>query len=446
MNDILDFGNVFAPLLATVVCWMYLLRRLRGPTETYPICDVGLIFATFVSLYAVMPLVAVLIVGDNINDLTDNRLRGYFPSPEEVGSFSWNSVAFLGGFVLVYSKVWRQRLQILFSFEDGQKLVSGALAIVVILSIYFIVLAIIGGVVTTTTYDDSYIDNYERYANLPLVLQQITGRLNGVLFVSKIALVAIVVRNIRDPWWQFIGVIWLIYELAKPFIELGSRSGSMFLFLVLICCYNSMVRPIAIPKLVSLVLAFFLAYMVQGVLRSGADISGVGTIASTLSMNEFQSVFATAFDIKIRFESGHQDVPWQLYVADFMRLVPQQLSPLEKVDPAEWYLELIGYKGTGVGFSFGVISEGLLGFGLIDIFVRGAVLGGVVGLIHNAACKNSRSFGWIIFYLWFCTRIYLSYRNSIFFWLSSFFYEFLPAIAMLHLLKSGTRRNRSAPV
>lgn len=443
MSDLLDFSNVIMPLLAVIICWIYLFRRLKRAMTLPPLVDVGLIFVTFVSLYAAVPLINALFVGDNLNRLTDNRLRAYLPSSSEVGIFSWNSVVFLVGFVLVYGRVWRQEMKLLLNPEDGLQFVSGNVTLVVILGIYFTALAIVSGVVTSTSYDDSYLDNFERYANLPLFLQQITGRLNSMFFVAKIALVVLIVRNLRDPWWQFVGLAWLIYEVARPFLELGSRSSSAFLLLTALLCYHSMVKPIALRAIITLSVFLFSAYMIQGVLRSGADTSEAGFLTAALSMNEFQSVFATQYDLSMQYSESNQNVPWQVFVADFLRLFPQQIVPFEKVDPAEWYLDLIGYKGTGVGFSFGVISEGLLGFGLVDIFFRGAILGGVLGLIHNVACKHSRSFGWIVFYLWFCTRIYLSYRNSLFFWLSSFFYEFLPGIAMLYILRSGTRRRSS---
>ena len=114
------------------------------------------------------------------------------------------------------------------------------------------------------------------------------------------------------------------------------------------------------------------------------------------------------------------------------------MLPFEKMDPAQWYLELIGYKGSGVGFSFGLISEGEMGFGWPDIMIRGVALGALLGWIHNAVIKHSHHFGWIIFYLWLCTRVYLSFRNSTLYWLALVILQLLPAVIFINMVKKRT--------
>jgi hypothetical protein len=443
MNHITELGSVLLPLLASAFCFVYLILHLSRNMAKLPLADVGLIFSTFVFLYTVMPLLGAVLAEGNASDFTDNRLRAYDPSPSEVGEFMWNYVAFLAGFVAVYSQVRRQEIIINIDTENIRQFQTGTLVLVVFLSIYFLVLNALSGVAIGTTYDESFFENFERHSNLPLIVQQVSSRLTGILLIAKIALVAIIVANRRYPLWRLFGAIWLIFEIARPFVELGARSGSFFILITFISCFHYMVRPIALRSILIGAIVLFTGYLTQGILRSGSDYGQFGLFEATLAGNEFQSMFATAFDIKNQMENAAVHVPWQVYFSDFLRVLPQQLVPFIKLDSAEWYLDLVGAKGLGLGFGFGAISEGLIGFGLPDLLIRGALLGGVVGLIHNATCKNAGSFVWIIFYLWFCTRIYLSFRNSIFFWLSSILYEFVPAMLVLFVMRNKNLRNIS---
>ena len=440
MTEIAGFGNLIAPLIAIIACWLYLFRRLHRTNEPLPLADVGFIFATFVSLYAIVPIVAALMIGDNINFLTDNRLRVYAPSPAEVGTFMWYYVAFLASFIAAYLYTRKGEIRFEIGTTVTRQFMPGVIFLAVTLSAYFIVLDITADVVTSTSYDEAFLDNVERYANLPLFLRQITGHLNGILLAAKIALAAIVAINIRQRSWRLYGGLWLVYELFLPFFQLGARSSSFFVILTFVLCYHKLIRPISGGLILSGSLSLFTAYLIQGVVRAGADLGELGFVESLLTANEFQSLFGTAFDMKMRVDAGTIATPSALFFADFLRLFPQQVIPFEKLDPSEWYLELIGYRGTGVGFSFGAISEAMIGFGLPDLLMRGAILGAVVGWIHNVACKRAYHFGWIIFYLWFCTRIYLSFRNSIFYWIGLFGFELLPAIILFNVLRRREKR------
>ena len=50
-------------------------------------------------------------------------------------------------------------------------------------------------------------------------------------------------------------------------------------------------------------------------------------------------LFGNAYDLDQRkHDGGFAGLPPTLLAADLLGLVPQQLLPIEKVDPAEWYV------------------------------------------------------------------------------------------------------------
>ncbi len=446
MDDFSSMLHAIAPLIFASACWLYLFLRLSRTSTRVPLMDVGLTYASVVLLYTVVPIISALVLGESANPLTDNRLMVYRPSRSEVGDFMWRYVAVLAGFVGTYPLIWRQELRIALDFESTKRYWRVTLTFVIGLTIYFLILSLTSGVAYRGTFDEGFLDSAEKYAALPILARQISGRLAGVLLATKITLVIIIVGQFRKPMWRYGGLCWCFYEFIIPFIDLGSRSSSLFVIFTFIIAYHTFVRPIPSGAIVLGGCVVIAVFLIQGIVRAeGAQalLEEFGVLTALLSSNEFQSVFGTAYDIHMRQEVGDLEIPWQIYFADFFRLLPQQMFPIQKVDQAEWYLEMIGYSGEGVGFTFGTVSEGVIGFGILELAVRGVVLGVVLGFIHNFVCRRGNGFIVIFFYVWLCTRVYLSIRASTFYWLSSVLFEFAPFALVIYLLRSGSKWTRN---
>ena len=57
---------------------------------------------------------------------------------------------------------------------------------------------------------------------------------------------------------------------------------------------------------------------------------------------------------------------------------------MHKIDPADWYLEVVGIQGTGQGLMFGVIAQSIIGWGAVELALRGIALGTLFALMHRA--------------------------------------------------------------
>ena len=159
----------------------------------------------------------------------------------------------------------------------------------------------------------------------------------------------------------------------------------------------------------SILLAAFLSY---GVLR---DFDGRNPMSSDSwsTTNEFQSMFATAYDIYSMRRQPYT-IPWHIYANDFIRIIPSQFLPFEKLAiQANGILSLIGLpRHTGVGFMpIWVISQGIIGLDWIELAIRGVVLGSLGCILHNWYKRNSNRASVTLIYLFACTWSYYTFQG-----------------------------------
>ena len=77
---------------------------------------------------------------------------------------------------------------------------------------------------------------------------------------------------------------------------------------------------------------------------------------------------------------------------------------------AQWYLYLNGWEDDGVGFGFGAISQGVLGWGKLDLLIRGLVTGAFFGLLHRTVNNKEVSIWSIVFYVFVAIKGYQTFR------------------------------------
>ena len=124
-----------------------------------------------------------------------------------------------------------------------------------------------------------------------------------------------------------------------------------------------------------------------------------------------------------------------LLVGDLMRLVPQQLLPFEKIDPASWYVGNFYpiYAEGGGGLAFGMVSESVLGGGKYVALIRGLALGGLIALAINFLSRRP-SIWRLIVYVWLFINIYQCFRDTTFSLLGRFAFQFAPGLLLVLLL------------
>jgi hypothetical protein len=120
-------------------------------------------------------------------------------------------------------------------------------------------------------------------------------------------------------------------------------------------------------------------------------------------------------------------LPSYFFLGDILAVLPQQLAPYTKFDPATWYVNRFfpEYAAAGGGLAFGVIPESLLTGGIVSAAIRGAFLGLLFAGIHRLYVHNPRRLWVFVFYVWITTLSYQAFRASTLYLLVPFVYRFL---------------------
>jgi hypothetical protein len=427
-------------IFTIIVLWFWI--TLWNRDRELPLFDVGVIYALALLAYTNIPLLNYISGGFRFTEFSDARLQFYHPTPYELGFFHWRHVIYIFSFVVMYIIIRGKRPAKLKPAKIPRP--SMLLAIILLLLLFTGYLILLNFLTNYYLGSRSYKEMHAMYTTggqvqLPLLVRQISHYFEGMWFIFKLALMMFVIQHCHRRKWRIILYVWLAVEVAICIQRLGSRTEIVMLLMAAGLLYHRLVKPLT-PRFILitglLLLTGFFAY---GIVRANSmrttKLQDIYPETSFLShTNEFQAILGTSYDLYQRRQKGSLQVPWQLYVSDFLMLVPQQICPVEKIDPSQWYLGLLGQQNTGVGFMFGVISQAIVGWDWLELAIRGAILGFILAQIHRWYLRNSSSFFVVLFYTWLCIRIYYTYRASTFYPLVFVVYEIVPAFFLIKTL------------
>jgi len=404
--------------------------------------EIGTIYAVAVALYGLAPLAGFLLSGMEFSLLSDTRLVQYAPSPEEVGAFAWKYVIYLGSFSLAYLFTrWSGGVRPQEVGESRTVLPFPLFLVLFLLVLYFFFLRILFGVSYAWSYEDTAAA-MDALLALPLVVHQVSSHLNGMLFTAKVAIMILVFERYWRRPWTFVLVAWLTLEVALSVLKMGARTEAVLLLLGAMFLYHWRIKPLKLSVLAAGGVFLIAGYIAFGVVRDYREAFLEADEGRVSSSNEFQAVFSTAFDLEKRRLDGSLQVPWSVYLSDITAVVPSQFVPFEKVDKAEWYLDVAGVRDTGVGFAFGAISESVIGFGNIELLLRGMVIGYLFARLHLWYRRHPRDFWVLLVYCMATLWSYHTFRNASFHLLVLFQYQVLPVILFTEVYEYLERQAR----
>ncbi|MFH1935275.1 MAG: hypothetical protein ABIN18_27355 [Pseudomonadota bacterium] len=436
-----DQRYVAVPGLACVVMMLWLWMTLWDRDHKIPFFDVGVFCALATLVYTVYPLVNYWVDGLQFGILSDSRLHSYGISPAELGFFHLRHVLYLFSFVVFYS-VFRGRGTIGVGNVSSPSRPDRQVIFLffVLLTGYFFFLEMTTGVNFNTSYEsEAYAKNIAAFASLPLPLLQVSGKLAGILFVFKLALLFIVVSRCRRKKWRIILLVWIAAEIIQVFIIKGARTELVLLLIATALLYHRMIKPLSMKFLITSGTSLFIFFIFLGIYRAYIDFVSLPMALSQANAgifsggNEFQALLGTAYDVLQRKIEG-ANLPWYLYINDFITILPpQQIMPFEKVAASEWYLREIGISGTGQGLMWGVISQSVVGLDWIELALRGALLGYILARIHRWYIRHQSGFLATLLYMFFCLKVYYTFRDTTFSLLANLVWGVIPFYILLRI-------------
>jgi hypothetical protein len=410
----------------------YLALRLWRRSAS-PFFEVGGVYVAVVTLYTVYPLLGFLLMGLAYTQFNDSRLTRAAPGPEAVGLIGWYHVLHLLVFAGTYllARGSGDRRAPLRSVE-APTLIASVAAYAAITG-FFVFLGLFHDL-SARTYNESYLVMWR----LPLLLAQLANHLGGARFVLELVILAALFANYRR--WRWVIGAWLAVATVLAVARLGSRTEIVLLWLAAAVMYDLTVRRLGMRQVVLPAVAGLVAFQAIGLLRGGVlSMSGPFLFAYP---SEFEVVFATAFHLdQLAASAAPPAPPLGVVWSDLLALIPQQVSPIAKLNPADWYVRTYFpiFAASGGGLVFGTIPESLVSDGVSGIVWRSGLLGLVLGRFHARVSPATGRLWPMVLYVWVTVSVYQSFRVTTFFLLGLLFYRFLPvalAVGLLsHMLK-----------
>jgi hypothetical protein len=443
-----DDRLLVAPMLVIGLTATAYILVLWARDGSPPVFEAGTLCMLAITVYGTLPMAGFLMMHGQWDPLADGRLQDYPFNISELGRFGWRYAAYGAAFAMTYAIV-RGRAAVKTTRFTVPKQATQAALIILFIVLYACKIAL--KVVYAYDPDDfNYSDvessvarGKEMIAHTPYFILQIAHNILGALFVVELGAMILLIANWRKRWCRYALVLWICYEIFFTIWTLGSRGRVVLLLISAAVLYHRLVKPLRFRLLIGGGMLLLAAFLVAGAIRMASSPESVkANVGHVLTgANEFQALFATAFDIHKRKEAGSiQSVPWQIYVSDLYYPVPSQLLPFEKIDPSSWYIDVIGQTGLGIGYMFGVMSQAAVGLDWIELVLRGMVLAIVLALLQRWYVRHATDFWATLFCLFVSIWAYYTFRASTFYFVYFVIYHFFPAMVATALLTHAVSR------
>jgi hypothetical protein len=419
-----------APMLVLGELVLLYLTILWNRDGRPPVFEAGTLAILATAAYGMLPLAGFLMMRGDWERFSDLRLQQYPFNAVELGRFGWGYVIYAAVFVATYLIV-RGRATVRSTAFEMPRPHTIAAIVVVFGAVYAFVVAVAAAY--DLRMDISYTaeelqQRAEMLSRMPRIVLQVSENVTLMLLLLKQALVVILMSQWRKRWCRIALIAWLAWEIGGVVLRLGARTTVVLLLMSAGLLYHRLVKPVTFRVFFIVGAILLSAFLLAGALRLVGPESEAPKNFLT-SANEFQALYATAFDLDQKKENGSlPPVPWQVYVADFYLEIPSQFLPFQKIDPANWYIEIIGQSGSNTGFMFGVMSQAVIGLGWPELALRGFILALFLALLHRWYVRHAVHLWPTLFYLFVTVWIYSTMRASTFWFVYYIVYRFLPVL------------------
>jgi hypothetical protein len=306
---------------------------------------------------------------------------------------------------------------------------AGALAIVLVFQTTMLVV-VVGGFISTA---ESYIDSYRVVQELPLPVRQVLKIEGGMASIATLVLLVAILQ--RWPRQRLFFILYLAIVLLS-FDPEGSRVAVATGLLSVAIAWHVLVRPIPARWWFAggfFGLVFFLALGLRRALGSWDEFGVLSP--DGFGIGEFESLWANAVELLQARESGGLDVPVAARFGEFWAFMPSQLLPFQKLSLSDWLVQTFypAYYEAGGGLAFGAISQAVIGGGVPEAALRGAILGAMAAWLMKWYRTPSATWWRLPLYLYLLVFVFQSVRDTTFRLLGDAVQIVLPALLLIAL-------------
>jgi hypothetical protein len=423
--------EVVAPMVTAVVIVILFLLYLRSVEGTVPYFEIGAFYVAVTALYIVHPLLTYVLQGYSY-EKGDYRIMVAAPYPVTLATLGWWYVLYLVCFCVAYAAV-RGRRPLhgrLAVSRPGWPMVISILILLAAARLFFAGLGLVFDMHAT-----SYLDRYLVIQRLPLFVRQIAAQVQGIDLTLQLMLVIALTCGKRRSFSVLL-VLFLGMTIVSQLLFPGGRIELVVVIVAALAAHHLVVRRLPFRWMLGAAVAGFLALAVMaGVRTEGFDLERLQARMS--DQTEFEVIFGNAIDLLyLRNAEGVFLGRPNLYWSGVLALVPQQILPIPKDTPGDWYVRTYytEYFDAGGGLAFGVLSEAVAGHGWPEMIWRGGLVGLLFALSHRALYRPRVSVYYFTFSIWLMAWSYLTLRAGTFAPLMLILYRVIVPMAGVALL------------
>lgn len=416
----------------TIATGAYTLDRIRYQYPYFPLSDIGFIYVGTILLYLLVPTLKFIVSGYEWGIFSDARLQLLNPNQSDLVPLLLNFNVYTIAFGATYIYFLKRAKIPIYPLIASR---VNATHLFILLLLLFVTRFLFANAIGAS---GEYGEKVTSVSTLPLLVRQIYFFVQS--FVFGVGFITITVASFQYQKHKL--VFWLVLGMfvIPPIATLGSRHEAFTFILLATVLYNSFVRTIPTLKIAFGGIILLSGMLILGFVRSYTDGGSI-----FLAANEFEAMFATFYEI---LASPPPSPPLAVYFSDFLALFPQQLLPFDKLDPGTWYMKQyfpeIADENPEIGFGFGVISEAAIGLGVLELALRGALLGFLFASLSNRFNGRNRNLLYAFIYLFCVVTVFRTFRASSFELIRSVVFNIVPAIIIYKLLPMGRRRIAAA--
>ena len=430
-----EYWQLLASVIVATNIAVYVWTTLWKRDGILPLFDIGAVCIAATWLYTVLPLLQLYAASLGLTKIREYRFLRLNVSPQRLGAYPWWFVVYLLSLGIAYL-FFRQKSSENFSML--QKLRINQLHALVICfgasSVYLLVLDFSTGFTYNVSYSD--LEQFRTgFSDLPVFVRQITNVVRNIYFLFKIGVLALIMTQYKHLRWRLVLFAWIAFEVISSIRLMGARTDLALFLLAVVLLYHRLVKPFSLPFIIMFSGLFIAGFMLFGIVR-GMAVSGSNRVLTQDDIlsrgNEFFGIFMTGYHVYWERISGRLIVPLSVRLYELVAFIPQQLLPFQKLSPAYWYLdEFIGSRQTG--HVFGTMAQAAMGFGIIELIVRGGLLGYFLARIHHWYTRRSTNFFALLLYTWLCVRIYNTFRTLTFSLVPNVIYFVIPGFFIFNV-------------
>ena len=420
-----DPATILAWPLATAVIIVAVTLKVAS-RPFLPLSEAGCWAVLTAGIYSIVPLAVSTALRGAFTPLNDSRLFSLQPPPAFVARVGWYHVAYLAALSAGYLLGRRNTSAVTLR----PPLLDRRTAIALLLC--FGVSAVVVVLFRPDSPDAGYAASYLAVQQLPLIARQALRLLGGVRLLLGLAVLVWTFERWRQ---RRVAVGLTVLALAILTVtRAGERSTLGFAIIACVVLSHRYVKPVRASRFFMLGVVGLLLFTALGVYRAYAGLDNRAEFTLVPGAGEFEIVFANAVDLLDRRQhGGFVAAPVGVHVADLVSVIPSQLLPFKKWDTADWFLSTYypALRERGGGLAFGVVSQSVIGFGWVELLLRGLAMGLIFTAVDRWASARSHRFWPTVTQLWVLLLAYQTVRVTSLFPLGAYLQQMPTAFLLV---------------